>query len=164
MEFSAEKLSSDEETTARENDIKKKMMRKEKKNKKSKKRKRANSDDDDCATARNTSGIVLEHNSDNQTSLDETTNSFRLSDETSQPPILVPAPAKSKSDFFAKLLAQEKSKPPVGTFHTVGKKASDMQTAEASKDWTCPKCSTSNYRHSHQCQKCKAIKRLTEWR
>lgn len=71
---------------------------------------------------------------------------------------------KSKTDFFAELLARENSKPPVGTFHAVGKKTTEASLGEASRDWTCHKCLTSNYRHSHQCQKCKAMKRMSEWR
>ncbi len=73
------------------------------------------------------------------------------------------ASSSSKLDFFSKLMAKERLAPRVGTFHAVGKK-SDNGSAEVSKDWTCPKCSTSNYRHSHQCQKCKAVKRMSDWR
>lgn len=87
-------------------------------------------------------------------------------------PASVPAPAAglpiaatSKSDFFAKLFAKEKLAPPVGTFHATGKKSDESHAPhESTTDWLCPKCNTSNYRHSHQCQKCKAVKRLSAWR
>jgi hypothetical protein len=156
-EMGGGKNSSEDEIESQNESIEKK--KKEKKKKKSKKRRRTSSDE-------------IEHqHSDNQSRPEISNNSLSVGlalenadGEIFQPPTSVSLPAKSKSDFFEKLLAQEKSKPPVGTFHAVGKKTSDMQSAEASKDWTCPKCSTSNYRHSHQCQKCKAIKRLTEWR
>jgi hypothetical protein len=73
--------------------------------------------------------------------------------------------ATSKTDFFSQLLAKEKRAPPVGTFHATGKKSDTPSGgADLSTDWLCPKCNTSNYRHSHQCQKCKAVKRMTTWR
>jgi hypothetical protein len=72
--------------------------------------------------------------------------------------------SKAKADFFAQLLARENAKPPVGTCHAVGKKNAEGESTENSRDWNCHKCLTSNYRHSHQCQKCKAMKRMSEWR
>jgi hypothetical protein len=81
------------------------------------------------------------------------------------PPPEVTTTATSKSDFFAKLFAKEKLAPPVGTFHATGKKSDEAHAPhESTTDWLCPKCNTSNYRHSHQCQKCKAVKRLSVWR
>jgi hypothetical protein len=81
------------------------------------------------------------------------------------PAALTQIAATSKSDFFSKLLAKEKRAPPVGTFHATGKKSDSQGSgSDSSTDWLCPKCNTSNYSHSHQCQKCKAVKRMTVWR
>lgn len=67
----------------------------------------------------------------------------------------------SHVDFFASLTALENLKPSVGTVHTVGKKPdAEKKTGR----WDCPKCSTSNMNNAHQCHKCKAIKRMTEYR
>ena len=67
----------------------------------------------------------------------------------------------SKVDFFASLAALESQKPAVGTIHTVGKKP---EAEKKTGSWDCPKCSTSNLLNSHQCHKCKAMKRMTEYR
>lgn len=67
----------------------------------------------------------------------------------------------SKVDFFASLAALESQKPAVGTIHTVGKKP---EAEKKTGSWDCPKCSTTNLLNSHQCHKCKAMKRMTEYR
>mmetsp|Transcript_6322 Transcript_6322/g.9547 ORF Transcript_6322/g.9547 Transcript_6322/m.9547 type:complete len:150 (-) Transcript_6322:44-493(-) len=145
-------------------DIKKKKSKK-KDNKHKKKRKHKHSDDE-RSSYDDTDRIKKPKNTDSPVngetvSLSSNTEEENTHIDTDNTVTQKPA-VKSKADFFASLLAREKAKPPIGTFHAVGKKA-DTE-AEASKDWTCPKCMTSNYRHSHQCQKCKAIKRLSEWR
>lgn len=75
--------------------------------------------------------------------------------------VMVDAVQLSKVDFFANLASSESQKPAVGTIHTVGKK---VDNTKKDSNWTCPKCSTSNQNNSHQCHKCKAIKRMTEYR
>jgi hypothetical protein len=71
------------------------------------------------------------------------------------------ATSVSREDFFANLMSLERLKPSVGTIHNTVKKAElDKKTGS----WNCPKCSTSNFNNSHQCHKCKAIKRMTEYR
>ena len=72
-----------------------------------------------------------------------------------------PAVLLTKADFFASLTALESLKPAVGTIHTVAKK---MEAEKKTGSWLCPKCSTSNMNNSHQCHKCRAIKRMTEYR
>lgn len=67
----------------------------------------------------------------------------------------------SKIDFFANLASSEGQKPAVGTVHNTAKK---VDKTKKDSDWTCPKCSTSNQNNSHQCHKCRAIKRMTEYR
>ena len=75
--------------------------------------------------------------------------------------IKAPTGPISHIDFFASLTAVENKKPAVGTVHTVGKKP---EAEKKTGSWNCPKCSTSNMNNSHQCHKCKAIKRMTEYR
>lgn len=73
----------------------------------------------------------------------------------------VPLIPIKKIDFFASLKALESLKPAVGTIHTVAKK---IEAEKKTGSWICPKCSTSNMNNSHQCHKCRAIKRMTEYR
>lgn len=75
--------------------------------------------------------------------------------------VMVDAVQLSKVDFFANLASSESKKPAVGTIHAGGKKVDQVKK---DSNWTCPKCSTSNQNNSHQCHKCKAIKRMTEYR
>ena len=83
-----------------------------------------------------------------------------IEDSTAAIVSVVPVPV-TKVDFFASLVALESLKPAVGTIHTVAKK---IEAEKKTGSWTCPKCSTSNMNNSHQCHKCKAIKRMTEYR
>lgn len=69
----------------------------------------------------------------------------------------------SKLDFFNHLLRDESMKGQVGTAHAVGREA-NAASAASNQDWTCPKCSTSNFKNSNQCQKCHALKRLSQYR
>lgn len=69
-----------------------------------------------------------------------------------------------KKDFFAKLLKEE-SRKMVGSVHAIGKKDSGSGVvAAASGDWECVKCSATNMKHAMQCHKCRALKKMTEWR
>jgi len=71
----------------------------------------------------------------------------------------------SKHDFFKELISLESRKPIVGTIHTAKKnQAVNLLENLKSNDWNCSKCSTSNFRQSSQCQKCGALKKITEWR
>jgi hypothetical protein len=76
------------------------------------------------------------------------------------------APKKiSKLEFFASLKYSEDKKGVVGTVHARGKRDNDnVASAGNPGDWTCPKCSTSNFKNSNQCQKCHALKRITQYR
>jgi hypothetical protein len=105
------------------------------------------------------------HAKDHSLSNAETKESTEENEVVPSPAAELSIAATSKSDFFAKLFAKEKLAPPVGTFHATGKKSDESHAPhESTTDWLCPKCNTSNYRHSHQCQKCKAVKRLSAWR
>ena len=70
----------------------------------------------------------------------------------------------SKVDFFNQLLQEENKKGQIGTAHAVGKDNGVAGAASGSNDWECPKCSTSNFKNSNQCQKCHALKRMSTYR
>jgi hypothetical protein len=72
----------------------------------------------------------------------------------------------SKAKYFAKLLEAESNKPQTGTIHSVGKKQDGGTETKAtnSGDWECPRCCTSNFKNSIQCQKCKGMKRMSTYR
>ena len=91
--------------------------------------------------------------------------SKRVTSPISQEPI-APSAAAKKTDFFASLLAAENKKGPLGTVHFLGRDKNTVleSTQKGKGDWECPKCSTTNYKHSIQCTKCKAMKRLSEYR
>lgn len=82
-------------------------------------------------------------------------------------PRTVVAPAASipasKIDFFSQLIKEESKKGQIGTAHAVGKDKNQLPTS-SSQDWICPKCSTSNFKNSNQCQKCRALKRMSTYR
>ncbi|KAG1688279.1 hypothetical protein DVH05_003926 [Phytophthora capsici] len=76
------------------------------------------------------------------------------------------APVDVKS-FFAQLQKQEAAKEPVGTVHARGLPAPVSATAISTSDkWECSKagCGNMNSKHAPSCNKCGAMKRLTEWR
>ncbi|RLN93036.1 hypothetical protein BBJ28_00015255 [Nothophytophthora sp. Chile5] len=76
------------------------------------------------------------------------------------------APVDVKS-FFEQLKAQEAGKAAVGTVHARGDPAPVSATAlSASDKWECskPGCGHLNSKHAPACNKCGAMKRLTEWR
>ncbi|KAL3662726.1 hypothetical protein V7S43_012130 [Phytophthora oleae] len=69
--------------------------------------------------------------------------------------------------FFAQLQKQEAAKEPVGTVHARGLPAPVSATAISTSDkWECSKagCGNMNSKHAPSCNKCGAMKRLTEWR
>lgn len=71
----------------------------------------------------------------------------------------------SKLEFFASLKNSEDKKGVVGTVHARGKRDGDIAVSGGNAgDWSCPKCSTSNFKNSNQCQKCHALKRITQYR
>ncbi|KAH7462004.1 hypothetical protein PRIC1_005921 [Phytophthora ramorum] len=75
-------------------------------------------------------------------------------------------PADARS-FFEQLQKQEASKQPVGTVHSRGLPAPVSATAVVTSDkWECSKagCGHMNFKHAPSCNKCGAMKRLTEWR
>lgn len=71
-----------------------------------------------------------------------------------------------KISFFEKLKQQEAEKQQVGTFHAIGKPLDDENPVEKSKDWECvkPGCGKVNDRRSTQCQKCRAMRRISTYR
>lgn len=73
----------------------------------------------------------------------------------------IKAVALSKAEFFANLLSLESRKPLVGTCHAAAKKEKE---AKKTGSWICQKCENSNFNNAHECNKCKSIKRLTEYR
>lgn len=71
----------------------------------------------------------------------------------------------SKLDFFEILRRKEARTDPIGTVHALGRKDAAAGPSGTNKgDWTCPKCSTSNFKNSNQCSKCHALKRLSQYR
>ncbi|KAJ8542483.1 hypothetical protein ON010_g12330 [Phytophthora cinnamomi] len=79
-------------------------------------------------------------------------------------------PEKASIDarsFFEQLQKQEAAKEPVGTVHARGLPAPVSATAISTSDkWECSKagCGHMNSKHAPACNKCGAMKRLTEWR
>ncbi|KAJ0395383.1 hypothetical protein P43SY_002959 [Pythium insidiosum] len=67
--------------------------------------------------------------------------------------------------FFAKLRAQEAEKSMVGTVHASGIKPQVAATT-VSDQWECAKagCGHRNSKYSTACNKCGAMKRMSEWR
>ncbi|CAI5731099.1 unnamed protein product [Peronospora destructor] len=76
------------------------------------------------------------------------------------------APVDAKS-FFEQLQKQEAAKKPVGTVHSRGLPTPMSATMISTLDkWECSKagCGHMNFKHAAACNKCKAMKRMTEWR
>ncbi|KAG3086044.1 hypothetical protein PI124_g18288 [Phytophthora idaei] len=76
------------------------------------------------------------------------------------------APVDARS-FFEQLQKQESAKEPVGTVHSRGLPAPVSATAISTADkWECSKagCGHMNSKHAPACNKCGAMKRMTEWR
>ena len=70
-------------------------------------------------------------------------------------------------DFFAALRAQEASKEKCGTIHSIRNSivsASNTLKGEKTKDWECIKCAAVNDWRSPSCEKCRALRRMSEWR
>jgi hypothetical protein len=71
----------------------------------------------------------------------------------------------SRMDFFKQLAEEEGKKGQVGTAHAVVKDSYGSEPSDGtSQDWVCPKCSKSNFKNSNQCQKCHALKRMSQFR
>ena len=71
----------------------------------------------------------------------------------------------SVKEFFANLIATETGKPIIGTIHHKDKKDTlSAPLQQKSTEWVCSKCNTPNIRQATQCQKCRALKKITEWR
>lgn len=69
--------------------------------------------------------------------------------------------------FFEQLEKQEAAKKPVGTVHSRGLPAPVSSTLNStSEKWECSKagCGHVNAKHAPACNKCNAMKRMTEWR
>ncbi|KAE9323484.1 hypothetical protein PF008_g17346 [Phytophthora fragariae] len=76
-------------------------------------------------------------------------------------------PPVDARSFFQQLQKQEAAKEPVGTVHSRGLPAPVSATATSTSDkWECSKagCGHMNSKHAPACNKCGAMKRLTEWR
>ena len=85
--------------------------------------------------------------------------------------LIIPSAVETSSvnvlDFFAKLQEAESKKEKVGTVHARRKDPypySSKETSGNKGDWNCPKCETTNFKHSIQCTRCHAMKRITEYR
>lgn len=152
----------------RSKDRKDKRDKKEKKEKKARKnhkrsRRDSSSEDEHSEISETSQSRSLASSAAEITEIAES----KVPEPTSDRSATSTAPKMSKHQFFAQLLAKEGSKgsKTVGTVHALGKQ--DEQAAQQSAstgDWECYKCGTSNFRHNIQCHKCKAMKRLTEWR
>lgn len=66
--------------------------------------------------------------------------------------------------FFAQLKQQEAGKEAVGTLHASGVKA--PVSTGVSEGWECakPGCGHRNSKYAGSCNKCGAMKRMSEWR
>ncbi|KAL7694180.1 putative Zinc finger, RanBP2-type [Plasmopara halstedii] len=76
-------------------------------------------------------------------------------------------PSVDARSFFEQLEKQEAAKKPVGTAHSRGLPAPVSATAISLSDkWECSKagCGHMNFKHAPACNKCNAMKRLSEWR
>lgn len=88
---------------------------------------------------------------------------------TSKPAALAP-PAGTTVDvrsFFGQLQAREAAKPMLGTVHASGiKPLAPTSLAAASDQWECSRanCGNMNFKHAPACEKCGAMRRMTEWR
>ena len=158
-----------------------KKTKKEKKSKKAKKRRRHDSiSESDSPEKRQRHDS--EHDSDSD-SVDSDTAEFEKQeiggiddredrkgiDETSRneydAEVVTVAANKSKLTFFQELLLKEGKAQPIGTFHSTGKKQkTEAEQASNSGDWLCHKCQFKNQKYSQQCGKCKAMKKMTEYR
>lgn len=147
----------------REKDEKKEKKKKEKKRKRSKHEDEDDSRDYMTHSKSESYGILKKQNTADL--LDEkSTNETKTQDESFIDDPAVKEKKQSNADFFSKLLAEERSKPSVGTVHATSRKDDGMNTADKSRNWTCYKCDTSNIKDNQQCSKCKSMKRMTEYR
>ena len=160
---------SDHDFTDKTNDLHDIVLKKEnkKKKKKEKKEKKSKKDFKDKP---------LRHDSseDEEEKVENECNSTADLSQRSNNKILIEKISINKSKitdddpktFFAKLTHQEMNKPKIGSIHSIGKKRdiSKMSTVVSSGDWECVKCSTTNFKNCIQCQKCKSMKKMTEWR
>mmetsp|Transcript_33914 Transcript_33914/g.32358 ORF Transcript_33914/g.32358 Transcript_33914/m.32358 type:complete len:180 (-) Transcript_33914:695-1234(-) len=156
------RIDSDTDSDSKERRNRKKVEKKRKKDHRSKsdnkekKRKRRHDDDEPEILS---SVPVIHRSNDTIKSEAESAKieSIALEAESSK----IKAVALSKAEFFANLLSTESQKPPVGTSHAAAKKEKE---AKKTGSWICQKCENSNFNNAHECNKCKSIKRLTEYR
>lgn len=138
-----------------------KRNKKIKKNKKKSKSKKA---DKDHSSKKKRKRYDSSSDSDSSSEFSRKASKRAISPIPEEP--IAPSAAAKKTDFFASLLAAENKKGPLGTVHFLGRDKNTVleSTQKGKGDWECPKCSTTNYKHSIQCTKCKAMKRLSEYR
>ncbi|ETI51963.1 hypothetical protein F443_04772 [Phytophthora nicotianae P1569] len=87
-------------------------------------------------------------------------------EEMKEQPTDTTTPVDARS-FFEQLQKQEAAKEPVGTVHAQGLPAPVSATAISTSDkWECSKagCGHMNSKYAPACNKCGAMKRMTEWR
>lgn len=74
----------------------------------------------------------------------------------------------NKHAFFKNLLAVEANKPAIGTLHANAARMEKIMEKEAVKngvgEWECAKCGVKNVKYNVQCEKCRAMKRMNEYR
>ena len=70
----------------------------------------------------------------------------------------------SAVEFFTRLQEVESRKEKVGTVHAKRKDPLSKESSSNKGDWSCSKCGTANYKHSIQCTRCYAMKRISEYR
>lgn len=136
---------------------KEKKKKKDSKKKRTKEKRRHDSDDEnETFSSKKQQKSSEEFPSSSAQSVTATTN-----EDKSKPNTF------SKADFFAQLMLQEgaRSSATIGTIHAVGKEKKQPVTSTQSQgDWKCDKCQTVNMKYAMQCDKCRAMKRMTAYR
>ena len=75
------------------------------------------------------------------------------------------SPCVPPRSFFAQLQSEEAKKDSVGTVHATGGEQQKVdQDAQGRDDWTCYKCNATNFKQSIECHKCRAMRRLNDYR
>ena len=144
--------------------MKKKLKKEKKLKKKQKEAKRKNTQvkvpQDPPNLAHQPAGI-------SSASSNHVTQEHLLSSSTS-PDVIQQVKSIDARDFFKQIAQQESQKSQTGTFHAKGNTSSSVGSMPSTTmgDWECTRrgCGHKNHRLAQQCQQCKAMKRLSEWR
>ncbi|CAH0521344.1 unnamed protein product [Peronospora belbahrii] len=91
----------------------------------------------------------------------------KIADEEREKRLSLETKSMDATSFFEQLEKQEAAKRPVGTVHSRGLPPPLSATAISVCDkWECSKagCGQMNSKHAPSCNKCGAMKRMSEWR